>query len=70
MESAPLMVIGALRKLKTASILNVVVEADGPLESGINDYVEGKNSTAAGEEREIILALEAIVSLNEINKGE
>lgn len=70
MESAPLMVIGGLRKLKTASILNVVVEADEPLESGINDYVEGKNSAAAGEEREIILALEAIVSLNEINKGE
>ncbi len=64
MESAPLMVIGALRKLKTASILNVVVESDGQLENGINDYVDAKNAAAAGEEREIILALEAIASLS------
>ena len=64
MESAPLMVIGGLRKLQTASILNVVVEADGQLENGINDYVDAKNAAAVGEEREIILALEAIASLS------
>ena len=64
MESAPLMVIGGLRKLKTASILNVVVEAEGQLEDGINAYVEGENAATHGEEREIILALEAIASLN------
>jgi uridine phosphorylase len=67
MESAPLMVIGRLRKLRTASILNVVVEAEGQLDTGINDYVEGENAAMAGEEREIILALEAIASLNTTN---
>ena len=40
------------------------------MENGINDYVDAKNPAAAGEEREIILALEVIVSLNEINKWE
>jgi uridine phosphorylase len=64
MESAPLMVIGGLRKLKTASILNAVVEADGQLEEGINNYVDAKNAAAMGEEREITLALEAIASLS------
>ena len=63
MESAPLMVIGGLRKLRTAAILNVVVEADGDLESGINQYVDGADCAARGEEREIRLALEAITAL-------
>lgn len=63
MESAPLFVVGRLRGLKTASILNVVVEAEANLESGINDYVKGENAQALGEEREILTALEAIVKL-------
>lgn len=63
MESSALFVVGRLRKLKVASILNVVVEMDGDLGNGINDYVEGDNSSVEGEEREIITALEAIVKL-------
>ncbi|TCL68480.1 uridine phosphorylase [Hydrogenispora ethanolica] len=63
MESAPLMVIGGLRKLRTASLLNVVVEAEGSLENGINQYVDGRDAAALGEEREIRLALETIFSL-------
>lgn len=63
MESSSLFVVGRLRNLKVASILNVVVELDGDLETGINDYVEGENSSVDGEEREIITALEAIVKL-------
>ena len=61
MESAPLFVIGRLRGIKTASILNTVVEYESSLENGINKYANGEDSAALGEEREIITALEAIV---------
>jgi len=60
METAALFVIGGLRGIQTASILNVVVEHEGDLEGGINDYVESKR----GEEMEILTALEAIVSFD------
>ncbi|MGD8190478.1 nucleoside phosphorylase [Brevibacillus ginsengisoli] len=62
METAALFVIGGLRKLKVASILNVVVEADGNLEGGINDYVDQTHASTQGEESEIITALEAFVA--------
>lgn len=63
MESAALFVIGTLRRLKTASILNVVVEQDGNIEDSIGDYVHGESRTAVGERNEILTALEAIVRL-------
>lgn len=63
METSALMVIGRLRGLKTASILNVVVEQTGNIESSINDYVGGESRTVVGERNEILTALEAIVSL-------
>ncbi|KZL92621.1 uridine phosphorylase [Clostridium magnum DSM 2767] len=66
MESASLMVIGSLRGLKTASILNVVVENNYALEDGINSYVDGEDETSKGEEKEIILALESIVKLDSL----
>jgi len=62
METAALFVIGGLRGIKTASILNVVVEKEGNLEGGINDYIDAKNNSKRGEELEILTALEAIVS--------
>ena len=62
METAALFVIGGLRGIKTASILNVVVEIEGDLEGGINDYVDAKNNSKRGEELEILTALEAFVS--------
>lgn len=64
MESAALFVIGRLRNIKTASILNVVVESDGNLENGINEYVDGDNNSMDGEKKEILTALEGIVKLN------
>ena len=66
MESAALFVIGGLRNLKTASILNVVVESDGSLDEGINSYVDGESITAQGEKKEILTALESIVRLERI----
>lgn len=64
MESAPLFVIGGLRTIRTASVLNVVVEYESNLETGINNYVDGKDSAALGEENEILTALEAITYLD------
>jgi uridine phosphorylase len=64
MESAPLFVIGRLRGLKTASVLNIVVEKSGNLESDINSYVSLENASSKGEEREILTALETIYRLD------
>lgn len=58
METAALFVIGGLRGIRTASILNTVVEYDGTLEDGVNSYVDGDNPTRHGEENEILTALE------------
>lgn len=68
METAALFVIASLRGIKAASILNIVVEREGDLEEGINEYVTGESLTAQGEHREIITALEAIIKLNNKNK--
>jgi uridine phosphorylase len=65
METAAIFVIGGLRGVKTASILNVVVEHEGNLEEEINDYVDSKR----GEEKEILTALEAIVSYDDALKN-
>lgn len=63
METAALFVAGGLRGVKTASILNNVVEVKGNLTEEINNYVDGASAVAEGEKREILTALEAMVSL-------
>lgn len=60
METAALFVIGRLRGLKTASVLNVVVPYQSSLESGIQDLVSGEEAADKGETLQIQLALEAI----------
>jgi len=64
METAALFVIGRLREVRTASILNVVTEKTASLEQSINDYASGKRAAAMGEEREIKLALETFAFLS------
>jgi uridine phosphorylase len=64
MESASLFVIGSLRRLRTGSVLNVVVEQKGDLATGINEYVDGESLTALGEQNEIRTVLGAIVKLD------
>ena len=64
METATLFVVGSLRGVKTASILNNVVEVDGDLMDGINSYVDAESAVAEGEKREIITALEAFVLMD------
>lgn len=51
METAPLMVVGALRGLRTASVLNVVVTHNGGLAQGINDYQQQEAHSQRGEAR-------------------
>ena len=67
MESAALFTIGALRGIRTASILNAVVEADGSLDEGINNYGDMESRTALGEKNEILVALETINNLHKIS---
>ena len=64
METSTLFVVGSLRGVKTASILNNVVEVDGDLMDGINSYVDAESAVAVGEKREIITALEALVLMD------
>lgn len=59
METAALFVVGLLRGMKTASILNCVVEYGERFEENVNSYVDGEKAMMTGEEREILTALEA-----------
>lgn len=68
METSTLFVVGGLRGVKTASILNNVVEVEGNLMEEINSYVDGESAVAEGEKREIITALEAFVRLEQKRK--
>ena len=62
METAALFTIGALRGVKTASILNTVVEYETDLESNIGNYVDGESIVNQGERNEILVALEAFAA--------
>lgn len=61
METAALFVAGRLRGVRTASILNNVVLADGDTAEGIGSYVGGEDLTSRGESGEILTALEALL---------
>lgn len=69
METSVLFVLGALRKVHTASILNVVASSQKTVAEDISIYAENRTASAGklsehpsavGEEREILLALEAL----------
>lgn len=65
METAALFVIGDLRGVKTASILNTVNEYDMDVAENINRYVNGEEMTAQGEKNEILTAFETCVSMEQ-----
>lgn len=65
-ETAALFVIGALRGVRTGSVLNTVVTADGALEHSVSAYAAGDTVTAAGEMHAARLALEAIAALAQV----
>lgn len=60
METAALFAVGAARNVRTASILNVVVEWKKDIKEGISSYKAGEDAAARGEENEIVTALEAL----------
>lgn len=64
METSSLFVIGQLRGVKTASILNNIVEYKLDVKKGIVDYSTEGVDPIEGERREIILALEALVKVH------
>ena len=64
METAPLFVVGRLRGMKCASILNNVVAFAGDKEEGVGSYSTSVRSAAmTGEKNEILTALEAIAKM-------
>ncbi|WP_313757740.1 nucleoside phosphorylase [Tissierella sp.] len=63
METASLFVLGQIRGVKVASILNNVVEYKSDTKKGIVDYAMESIGTVEGERREIILALESLKKL-------
>lgn len=63
-ESAALFVIGALRGVRTASILNTVVTSTGDLAQSVNAYSTGGFATTAGECQATQLALDTILALH------
>ena len=65
METAALYVIGRLRGVHTASILNTVVEYEENLEENINHYTDGASKMMQGEWNEIHTALEAIYTVSQ-----
>ena len=69
METSALFVIGGLRNLRTASVLNVVVESEESLTAGINSYIDGESETLLGEKNEIVTVLEAIIKLENLSRG-
>ena len=61
-ETAALFAVGKVRGVRCASILNVVVEWQTDLKTGVGAYKDGAAAAAAGEEHEIIAALEALAA--------
>ncbi|MDO4322524.1 MAG: nucleoside phosphorylase [Lachnospiraceae bacterium] len=60
METAAIFAVSALRGIRAASILNVVVEWKRNIGEGISSYKDGEAATADGEKNEILTALEAL----------
>lgn len=63
METAALFVVGRLRGVKVASILNNVVKYGEDVKEGIDLYVDSEKLASIGEENEIRLALEAAITI-------
>lgn len=64
METAALFVVGRIRGMKAASILNVVAACKGNVAENIGRYVDGETLTAQGEEHEILTAFAALAKLD------
>ena len=63
METAALYTIGHLRGIRTMSILNNVVACETSTLDAIGSYVDGESAAMLGEEREILVALDAFAQI-------
>lgn len=63
METAALYTIGHLRGVRAMSILNNVVACETDTSDAIGSYVDGDAAAMRGEEREILVALDAFVRI-------
>ena len=63
METAVLFVLGSLRGVRTASILNVVAASQSSVAEDIGKYASKEATSMSGEEREILTALEAFTRI-------
>ena len=63
METAALYTIGHLRGIRTMSILNNVVACETDTLDAIGSYVDGESAAMLGEEREILVALDAFAQI-------
>ena len=63
METAALYTIGHLRGVRAMSILNNVVACETDTPDAIGSYVDGDAAAMRGEEREILVALDAFVRI-------
>lgn len=65
METAALFVVGTIRGMRTASILNVVSDFHGNVAENVAQYSTGSDQEAAdGETREILTGLDALASMD------
>ena len=69
METAALFTVGNLRGIRTASILNVVVEWKKSISEGISSYKDGAAASADGEKRTIRTALKALADIEKNDKN-
>lgn len=65
LETSALLTIGRLRGCRCASILNNVVVYGQDTAESISNYVDGQDMAYEGEKREILVALEAFVRLEQ-----
>lgn len=63
METSTLFVVSSVRRLKSASILNNVVEYGQKAEDGVSNYENGDEAVSNGEKNEILVALEAFIKM-------
>ena len=70
METAALFVVGRLRGIRTASILNVVAPWHKDVGQSVGRYADGDAAAAAGEANEILTALMALKRIEQKERRE
>ena len=70
METAALFVVGGLRGVRTASVLNVVSPWRADVGESVGRYADGDEAAAVGERNEILTALMALKRIEQQERRE